>query len=129
MEAPKLKQLLKVAEKRNPNWYPFISGYLHGALDNIYNIDNSELEINEQQLDLGNYDSCVVGEVFDFSADYIHNNMSALEDHKGCVICESFGQRLYNNAGSEDNGLDSDYQRDQFADILKQFYKHMEYMK
>jgi hypothetical protein len=136
VEAPKLKQLLKVAEVHNPNWYPFIYGYLKGELDSL-ELDNSEEENYPEQytqeLNMGNFDTCVVAEPFDFTSIYDHENKQTLEDHVSCVICESFAQKLYNNRGSAydttEGHVTTEEQRHNFADILKQFYEHMGYMK
>jgi hypothetical protein len=117
MEAPKLKQLLKVAEVVNPNWYPFVYGYLKEELPNL-EIDNSDIEYG-QELHMQNYDVCVVGESFGFSKVYGHNGLL------NCFVCARFADKLAlfsdEYAGTTD--------REQFAITLENFYKHRGYMK
>jgi hypothetical protein len=120
MEAPKLKQLLKVANVVNPNWYPFISGYLNGQIPNL-DIDNSDIEYG-QELYMGNYDSCVVGEKFGFSGVYAHNGIDK------CSVCERFADKLA-NFSNYFNSKHAEAQRTNFAITLESFYKHLGYMK
>lgn len=124
MEAPKLKQLLKVAEKRNPNWYPFVYGYLNGELPNL-ELDNSDIEVNdidEQPLFMGNYDSCVVGEQFGFSSRYEHGKW------QNCILCGRYASELCLYSGASGR-VANDIMRANFAQTLRNFYKHMGYMK
>jgi len=127
-KAPRLERLLKVAEIVNPNWYPFIYGYLNEELYNL-EVDNSDEgnypEQGYPELNLGNFNTCVVAEPFGFSGQYDHNGI------ENCGICNAYGQRLYNNSGveNEEGELDLDYQRDQFAETLEDFYKHRGFMK
>lgn len=127
MEAPELKELLRNVEVRNPSWYPFIHGYLNGELSNL-ELDLSEPDYDEQyypELNLGNFDSCIVGEAFGFKSIYKHGNID------NCFVCARYAQKLYDNSGVEDvNGeLNLESQRANFAQVLSLFYRHREFMK
>ena len=132
MEAPKLNQLLEVAEKRNPNWYPFVYGYLKGELQNLeveddYNYDHDIPFTEQRQMNIGNFDGCVVGEVFGWYAKYNHDGI------EGCIVCDCYAKRLFDNSNAVDNEdgseLEVEDQRDRFADLLREFYEHRGYMK
>ena len=124
MEAPKLEQLLKVAEKRNPNWYPFVYGYLKGELDNL-ELDDDYFMDDYTTLDIGNNDACVVGETFGFTQTYKHGEFD------NCFICGEYAQELFNNSNvmGSNTLLEVEDKRLKFAEILRDFYVHRGYMK
>src|SRR6185503_1509281 len=66
------QQVLKVAQVVNPYWYPFIHGYLNGELSNL-ELDESDQELDYPEMNLGNFQGCVVAEPFGFKSEYNHN--------------------------------------------------------
>ncbi len=113
-----LLELLKVAEKHNENWYPFLYGYMKEELPNL-ELDDSDADLGEQKLFMGNYDTCVVGENFGFTNKYAHNGLD------NCFVCARLADKLANFSDS----YASDRDREQFVITLSNFYKHMGYMK
>jgi hypothetical protein len=117
-KAPNIEELLKVAQKENPSWYPFIHGYLNGDLPNM-ELDDSDADLGEQRLYMGNYDTCVVAEPFGFSSIYGHN------DVRECFLCWKFANKL----ASFSDEYSGELNRTNFAITLESFYKHMGFMK
>src|SRR5262245_25734827 len=82
-----VEQILPVVKQRNSNWYPYLQGFLKGELEHL---DLAEADIYEQELNIGNYDTCVVGEANGFKAYYNH----CVPSKKNCVVCSYFADKL-----------------------------------
>jgi len=118
VEAPKLKQLLKVVEKRNPEWYNFVYGFVKGELEDLQldNDDRYDNDIVSEGLDMNHFDGCVVGELFGFSNEYVHTGTTL------CDTCKLLSMYLCNDS------IDK-IDRRSFVENLTKLYQHWGFMK
>jgi hypothetical protein len=100
-------------QKYNPYWYPSIRNFLDGNPVSEPNEENGGIDF---EVDISQYDTCVVGEIHGQSSAYA-SEISGFY----CKRCTELGDIL-SKAFNEEN-------RDLFEDALTGLYRHIKQVK